>query len=170
MARFYGIPNLTTGGRTDSKLPDCQVGFEKQGNLLLAVLSRANLNNMGGMLESNYTVSYSQLVIDDEIFKRTKRFLRGFSLDRETLAVDLIKQIGPNGQYLGNKHTLQHMREECLVPDISSKGTWEDWERSGGLSLEQVAQKKAQEILRSHKSPTLEEEKIKELEKNYSAG
>jgi trimethylamine--corrinoid protein Co-methyltransferase len=165
MARFYGLPNLTAGGRTDSKVPDCQAGFEKQSNVLLAALSGANLNNMAGLLESCYTASLSQLVMDDEIIKRTKRLLKGFSLDNDKLAVDLIKEVGPGGQYLGNEHTLHHMLDECLVPNISNKGSYEDWKKKGALSLEQVAQLKAKELLRANKSPTLEEEKIKELGK-----
>ena len=165
MARFYGIPNSTTGGRTDSKVADCQSGFERQGNLLLAALAGSNLNIFGGELESTLTTSPSQLVIDDEIIKRTKRFLRGFSVNKETLAVDLIRQVGPGGQYLGNKHTLHHMRNEILLPNMSSKGSYEDWRSKGGLNLEQVAQKKAQELLRTHKPQLLEEVKRKELER-----
>ena len=165
MARFYGIPNSTTGGRSDSKIADCQSGFERQGNLLLAALAGSNLNIFGGALESTMTSSPSQLVIDDEIIKRTRRLLRGFSLDRETLAVDLINQVGPGGQYLGNKHTLHHMRKEIHIPNISSKGSYESWSREGSLNMEQVAQKRAQELLRTHKPQPLGEEKMKELKR-----
>jgi len=165
MARFYGIPNETTGGRTDSKMPDSQAGFEKQGNLLIAALAGSNINNFAGMLESNYTASYSQLVIDDEIIGQTKRYLRGFSVDKEKLAVNIIKQIGPAGQFLGNEHTLKHMKEELSLPKISSKGTYEDWMNKGGHRLEEVARKKAEEVLEARTDPILDEETIKELER-----
>jgi trimethylamine--corrinoid protein Co-methyltransferase len=165
MARFYGIPSSTTGGRTDSKVADCQSGFERQSNLLLAALAGSNLNIFAGELESTMTTSASQLVIDDEIIKRTKRFLRGFSINKETLAVNEIRQVGPGGQYLGHEHTLRHMRNEILIPNISSKGSYEEWISKGGLDLEKVAREKVQEILRTHKPQLLDDQKSKELER-----
>ena len=109
----------------------------------MSVLAGANLNNCAGTLESNYAVSLAQLVIDDDIAKRTKRILAGIAFNEETLAVDLIKEIGPGGQYLGNQHTLDHMRQELCLSDLCSKGTYEDWVKKGSLSLEQMAQKES---------------------------
>jgi trimethylamine--corrinoid protein Co-methyltransferase len=165
MARFYGLPNQCSGGRTDSKIPDCQAGFEKQGNLLLAVLCGANLNNCAGMLESNYAVSLTQLVIDDDIIKRTKRILEGTSWDAERLALDLIKEIGPGGQYLGNQHTLDHMRQELSLSDLTSKGTYENWLKQGGLSLEKTARKKAIKLLAASEPVYLEQTIVQEMDK-----
>ena len=165
MARFYGLPNQCSGGRTDSKIPDCQAGFEKQGNLLLAVLCGANLNNCAGMLESNYAVNLSQLVIDDDIIKRTKRILEGTSYDAERMALDLIKEIGPGGQYLGHQHTLDHMRQELCLSDLTSKGTYENWLKQGGLSLEKTARQKAIELLASSEPVYLEQAVVQEMER-----
>ena len=165
MARFYQMPKEGSGGRTDAKQVDCQAGFEKQGNLLMGVLAGANLNNCAGTLESNYAVSLAQLVIDDDIAKRTKRILEGITFDRETLAEDLIKEIGPGGQYLGNQHTLAHMRRELCLSDICSKGTYEDWAKKGGTPLEQMAINKALELLNFSEPVPLESAAIKELEK-----
>jgi trimethylamine--corrinoid protein Co-methyltransferase len=165
MARFYEMPKEGSGGRTDSKQVDCQAGFEKQGNLLMAVLAGANLNNCAGTLESNYAVSLAQLVIDDDIAKRTKRILEGIVLDEERLAVDLIKEVGPGGQYLGNQHTLAHMRKELCLSDLCSKGPYEDWAKKGSLSLEQMAQKKAFELLNESEPVSLEPAVVKELER-----
>ena len=62
-------------------------------------------------------------------------------------------------------HTLKHMREELSLPDLSSKGVYEDWLRKGGLSLEQVAKIKAQELLNALKPLSLDEDKIEEMER-----
>jgi trimethylamine--corrinoid protein Co-methyltransferase len=59
----------------------------------------------------------------------------------DAFAVDLIKEIGPGGQFLGNSHTLAHMRQEICLSDLCSKGTYEDWAKKERLSLEQMAQK-----------------------------
>jgi trimethylamine--corrinoid protein Co-methyltransferase len=131
----------------------------------MAVLAGANLNNCAGTLESNYAVSLTQLVIDDDIAKRTKRILEGIALDEETLAVDLIKEIGPAGQYLGNQHTLAHMRQELHLPDLISKGTYEDWVKKGSLSLDQMAHNKALALLKDSEPASLESAVVKELDK-----
>jgi len=163
MARFYRIPNQTCGGRTDAKQSDCQAGFEKQGNLLFSALAGANLNNFGGELESNYAVSLSQLVIDDEIIKRVRRSLEGISLEAETLAQELVDSIGPRGQYLGQKHTLDHMRREISVFELSSKSTYEGWLKEGGLSITERAKEKAEKLLQPGQTVPLEKGLVEEM-------
>jgi trimethylamine--corrinoid protein Co-methyltransferase len=74
MAHHYGIPNMTPGGRTDSKAPDEQAAYEKSRTTLMAALAGASLGNMAGLLESNLVASYEQMIIDDEItLERVRR-------------------------------------------------------------------------------------------------
>ena len=107
---------------------DAQSGHEKTITGILPALAGANVIYGLGMLEMGITFDLAQLVIDDDIAKRTKRILAGIALDEETLAVELIKEIGPGGQYLGNQHTLAHMRQELCLSDINLIGTdeWHD--------------------------------------------
>ena len=163
MARFYGLPNLTSGGRHDSKRPDCQAGFETQANVLMAALAGGNLNNFAGILESNFSASFSKLVIDDEIIMNTKRILKGMSIENEKLALDVINELGPLGQYMGNAHTLKHMKEELTIPRISSKGMYAEWQRQGSLDLEEVARRNAQEILKVHQPTPVEDKRLEEM-------
>ncbi|MGQ9586870.1 MAG: trimethylamine methyltransferase family protein [Thermoplasmata archaeon] len=154
MARHYGIPNMTPGGRTDSKMPDVQAGYEKQRTALMAGLAGASLSNMAGLLESNLVASYEQLIIDDEIIGTTERILGGIDFDADSLALDLIDKVGPGGTYLAQRHTMDRFRKEHYVPRVSDRSYYAGWVRSGSKQLREVARMKAKRILReSHPEP-----------------
>jgi trimethylamine--corrinoid protein Co-methyltransferase len=65
-------------------------------------------------MESDLTVAYEKLVIDDEILGMNQRVLRGIEVSDDTLAVDLItdvcEEVGSNRHYLAEFHTAEHMR------------------------------------------------------------
>jgi len=54
-----------------------------------------------GMLEMGMTMSYEDLLIDQEIVRMIRRVLQGIAVNKDTIALDVIKKVGPNGNYLG---------------------------------------------------------------------
>jgi len=148
MARFYGIPNMTPGGRTDSKMPDQQAGYEKARTSLMAGLAGASLGNMAGLLESNLVASYEQLVIDDEIIGTTERILDGIGFDEDALALDLIDRVGPGGTYISQRHTLEWLKKEHFMPVMSDRNYYSVWSKLGSRQMRDVAQEKARKILK----------------------
>ena len=46
MAQFYHIPFYATAGMSDSKLPDCQAGYEKAATMMVAVPPGRTLSTM----------------------------------------------------------------------------------------------------------------------------
>ena len=55
------------------------------------------------------TFSPQQLVIDNEIAGAVRRMLQGFKVTPETVALDVIKDVGPMGNFMYHKHTLDHI-------------------------------------------------------------
>ncbi len=154
MARHYGIPNMTPGGRTDSKMPDVQAGYEKQRTVLMAALAGASLSNMAGLLESNLVASYEQLIIDDEIIGTTERIIEGIAFDEGSMALDLIDKVGPGGTYLAQRHTMERFRKEHYAPRLSDRSYYAGWLRGGSKQLREVARMRAKRMLReSHPEP-----------------
>jgi trimethylamine--corrinoid protein Co-methyltransferase len=148
MARHYGIPNMTPGGRTDSKLPDEQAGYEKARTTLMAALAGASLGNMAGLLESNLVASYEQLVIDDEIIGTTERIMNGVDFDTDAIALDLIEAVGHGGTYLAQRHTLSRLRKEHYMPRMSDRNYYSAWTRAGSKQIGDLARTRAKEILK----------------------
>ena len=87
------------------------MGHEKTLTGLIPALAGANLIYGPGMLESGITFDFAQLVLDSEFIRMIKHVIRGFTVDDESLAVDVIKSVGPSGDFISQKHTLQHMQD-----------------------------------------------------------
>jgi len=178
LAQYYGIPSRGTGGTTDSKVPDIQAGIEKAITLLLASLAGINfIYSFAGTLESTLTMSYEQLVIDNELAGMVLRVLKGVKVDDETLAVDIIENVGPEGHYLTQKHTLENFKKEHYIPVIVNREKWEKWNMSGSKDLRDTARKEVLKILKEHKptplDPGIERELtkiVKEIERRESQG
>jgi trimethylamine--corrinoid protein Co-methyltransferase len=126
MAQHFGIPMYSTGGTTDAKEVDVQCAYETAMSSVLVAMSGANyIHDIAGLMESDLTVSYEKLVIDDEILGMNQRVLRGIEVSEETLAVDLIAKVceesGSNRHFLAEFHTAEHMREEFFFPTLANR-------------------------------------------------
>ena len=130
------------------------MGHEKTLTGLIAALAGANLIYGPGMLESGISFDFAQLVLDNEFAKMIKHTVRGFGVNKEALAVDVIKEVGPAKNFLAHRHTLRHMRTHSQPELIDRKGI-EDWKAAGGTTIYQRAAEKAKRILENHKPEPL---------------
>ncbi|RLI43749.1 hypothetical protein DRO69_08950 [Candidatus Bathyarchaeota archaeon] len=166
LARYYGLPSRGTGGATDSKIPDIQAGFEKATSLLMAASAGINfIYDAAGALESTLTASFEQAVIDNEICGMVARAIRGIDVNDETLAIEIIENVGPGGQYLSQKHTLKHIKGEYYLPKIIKREKREEWEEAGSKDLWKIAREEVKKILKEHQPEPLDKDVEKELEK-----
>jgi trimethylamine---corrinoid protein Co-methyltransferase len=103
-----------------------------------------------GMIETGIVYDLPSLVMDDEILDAVFRIIAGFDVNAIDLDVDLIKRIGPCGNYLAEPETVKMIRN---VSDYSilNRKNHSDWEESGATTLIQRAKEKAFDILKNHK-------------------
>jgi trimethylamine--corrinoid protein Co-methyltransferase len=167
LARHYKIPIYATSGVTDSKIPDVQAGYEKASTALLAALAGANyIHDAAGLLEGAMTAGYAQYVIDNEIIGMALRASRGIDVNPDTLAVDVIDNVGPGGDYLGQEHTMKYMRTETFFTQVADRQNHTNWINSGSKNGWDKADEIARKILETHRTmPILRDthEKIKEI-------
>jgi len=149
MGRYYDLPTYGFGGCSDSKLPDAQAGAEVMMNGMLAGLSGVNLIHDCGYLAGGSIGSMEMAVICNEIAGMIYRIVRGVDVNEETLAVDVIKNVGPGGHYMSQKHTLDHVRE-LYLPTLFDKDSEVTWAKAGKKDIRDVAHVKCKEILREH--------------------
>jgi len=107
-----------------------------------------------GYLEGGMCNSIEQIVICDELIGYTKHFMLPLEINDDTLALDLINEIGPDGDYLGSEHTRKHYREDWY-PKLFDRSNFEDWNSAGAKSLRQRAREKALKILETHQPEPL---------------
>jgi len=148
MARRYGMPAGLGWGGTKAKQPEAQSAYENTLGLALAMVAGADFCFGAGLLDSVQQMSLEELVIADEVFGMVTRLVRGVAVDRETLAVDLIKKLGFRGDYLFEPHTRAHVRELWRAR-LGETGTYEGWKSAGSPRLEDKARAVADGILAS---------------------
>jgi trimethylamine--corrinoid protein Co-methyltransferase len=163
MAHHYNLPMFGLGGGSDSKLPDEQAAAEAALTLMTETLSGAHLVHDVGYLASGMLASYEQMVICNEIISWIKRFTQPVEVSAETLALDLIDEIGPEGQYLVAPHTSSHFREDWQS-DLFDRQHIESWQGAGGTSLRQRAHGRVRELLADHQPEPLPEDMLAALE------
>ena len=163
LADFYKLPSHSTSPDTDAHCHDEQNAWERIMTTQAAMMSGADMIINPGMFATGLTVSYEQLVIDDEIVGYTYRLAKGVEVNPETIAADLIKRVGPTASFLKEAHTLRNLKVEHWMPSISCRSTHARWSQRGRKDVVTVAREKAQKILREHQPNRLSEETLRRL-------
>jgi trimethylamine--corrinoid protein Co-methyltransferase len=163
MAQHYRIPTWGRAGCTDSKTLDQQAGFEAGYEILMQALSGENLIHDVGYLESGLTASLDSIVMCDEMIGAVKRVISGFELSDEALALDIIDNVGPQGHFMTEAHTLEHFRKETWIPRLVDRSSYQHWVEKGRTTLLDRSRKRVKEILEKHQTEPLPEGLLEEL-------
>lgn len=150
IGEYYGLPVFGFAGSSDSKLPDAQAGAEVMQMALMNGLAGVNLCHDCGYLAGGSVGSMEMAVICNDVLGNVLRIIRGTEVNDETLAVEVIKEVGPEGNFLGHKHTLKHIREELYLPTIFDRTPEMTWAKAGSKPIHQVAKERVEKILKEH--------------------
>jgi trimethylamine--corrinoid protein Co-methyltransferase len=161
---LFGVPTSAIGLDTDG-FSGAQTMFQKAQNLAFEVLAGGTVAVGAGCVESIMALSPVQLVLDDEFLAIASRWREGIRVTEETLAVEVVKEVGPRGSYLAETHTLEALRagellDLALAERESRRAVWESM---GSRTLESRAADRAREILSRHEVPPLQDEVLREL-------
>ncbi len=154
MGKYYGLPVFGLGGSTDAKVLDQQTGMEVTISLMTALIHGANIVHDVGFMDAGLQGSLQLQVIANETIGFLRAATRGVVVDDETLALDVIDELGPTGNYLQHPHTLRHYKEP-FHSKLFDKGPYSLWRKKGGLSMEQQAAKVIDEVLATHRCAPL---------------
>jgi len=150
IAKWLGVPMFSTAGCSDSKALDLQAAIEATLSVTIAALSGANLIHDVGYLESGLLGSFDMLVMADEVIGMAKRILSSVQVTAETLAVDVIEQVGPGGHYLTQEHTRRHFRSETWFPTLMDRQMRRAWEAGGSQTMADRVRARVIDILEHH--------------------
>jgi trimethylamine---corrinoid protein Co-methyltransferase len=161
----YDLPIWGTAGCSDSQFPDLQAGAEYGFTLLNAALDGCNLIHDCGYIGQGFIASPEMIVFADEVIGMVKRYMRGFEIDDEHLAIDVIKRVGPGGHFLSEKHTLDHFMQEHWRPDLFNRENLPNWVKKGKKTVDRKLIEKALEIIEKHKPEPLPQDVKKSLDR-----
>jgi len=139
------------------------MGHEKTLTGIIPALAGANLIYGPGMLESGITFDFAQLVLDNEFVGMIKHVVRGFPVDDESLAVEVIKTVGPSKDFLGERHTLEHMQIHSQ-PEFLDRNRMETWQAAGAVDSYAKAAEKARYLLQNHTPEPLPDKVVAEIQ------
>ena len=174
---YLGIP-VVTPVSPDSHLLDMQECYELGFSLLPQMLSGARSVVVHG-LDTTRAINNELLLLLDDMVISAQRILDGIDVSRETLAVDVIRDVCSKieknrrcGHFLDQRHTLKYYEKEHRPrkDSVFEKHRREKWMDLGSKSFIQRAHERVQEILKTHKPEPISKEleaKIAEIHTKY---
>lgn len=165
IARSYGLYAVGVNeGLSDSNLiDDAQSGFERGISLINGIYSKADILAHQGICGQDSCGSILQLIIDNEFLSFLKRYFNYFSVNTDTMAEKVICETGIKGNYLINKHTLDHFRNEIYSPDLLNRDNWDSWVKNGKKTTKSRAMEKYFKIMEMDPIEPIEEHKMKAI-------
>ena len=158
----YGLPTLLGAcGPMASKLPDAQYGYEKAMACTIGALSGGSIINAIGGLHGELTYHPVVSVLDNDMAGMIGRFLEGLHVNEETLALDLIQQVGPiPGFFLGESHTRENWHKEQFVPQVFDQLTYTEWQAAGKKSAIDNAKERVNELIANYEHDLPEDKEV----------
>jgi trimethylamine--corrinoid protein Co-methyltransferase len=163
---YYRVPfGYGTGGVTDSTRIGVQAGIEKGLTTMCCALAGVEVihDAASGILDAGKAVSYEQMVIDAEICRIVRHYLKGIDITDAAMALDVIAEVGPGGSYLTSPHTAQNFRQEILLSEI--------WREDGEGELEPAvanARRRVDDILSGEAEPILSAAQLEGMAKVWT--
>jgi trimethylamine--corrinoid protein Co-methyltransferase len=169
MGRFYGLPTWGYAGHSDSCTMDEQAAADAAFSVLASLLAGSNLVHDVGYLEAGLTTSPEMIVFTAEMIDMLRRFMDGVSLDAESLALDVIHNVGPGGEFLSTDHTMAHFRD-FWEPTLFSRQRVDEWMETGSQRLGDRLREKTVAIMEEHEPEPLSDQARQEIEHILDSG
>jgi trimethylamine--corrinoid protein Co-methyltransferase len=163
LARRLGLPCDSYGLSTSATRLDAQFAYERLVNAFVPALAGVDILSGVGTTDSGMAGALEIAVIDDEITSLLKHVVRGCAVDDDTLAFDVMRDvILGDGVFLGEEHTVKHLRRGALwMPRISVRSTADESEGEGVVAR---AKARAAHILNTHRVEPLPDDVGRQLD------
>jgi trimethylamine--corrinoid protein Co-methyltransferase len=163
LAHHFGIPIFGAAGCSDAKIFDGQAAAEAALSLFNNMINGVNLIHDIGYLDCAMTGSLELVLLSNEIIGWLRHYLSRLEISEETLALDLIHEIGPDGHFIETEHTFRHVRDDWQ-PSIFDRCNYQGWVEKGGTTLQQRATQSVQDLLASHRATPLPDKMVTSLQ------
>lgn len=152
VVHYCGLPMYSQSGCTDTKKMDMQSAMEASLSINAAMMSGANFVHDNGYTESGLTGDIFQTVLDDELIAMARIVEGGVEVNEETMAADVIDNVGPGGHYLYEEHTMKWFRKQWM-PTLMDRNSYESWEEQGKKTLKDRVIEKTRDLVDNYEGP-----------------
>jgi len=162
MGKYLDLPIRMPSMLRDSKMLDAQAGFETG---MVGTVTGLIADLMDGMqLDMDLVVDFADLIFCDECMAGIRRMARELVVDEDSIALDVMKEVGPGSTFLSHSHTYEHFRRELWDPELMERRNWDLWEKDGSLDIFKVAENKMLGMLAEKPAALLPEEAEKRID------
>lgn len=165
LVRFYGVP-MRASGVCAANVPDGQSMWETSNSLWSAVMSGTNMvYHAAGWLEGGLIASPEKFVMDCEVLQMIQRYFEEatFATGPEDIAIDAIREVGPNGHYFGVQHTQDRYQTAFYAPFVSDWRNYEAWNLDGAVWTQERAHRLYKQIIAEFEPPEMNGDHQEEL-------
>jgi trimethylamine--corrinoid protein Co-methyltransferase len=158
LARFYNLP-MRSSGVCAANVPDGQAMWETSNSLWAALQSGTNMvYHAAGWLEGGLIASPEKFVMDCEVLQQMQRYLEPQLCDTspDALAIDTIREVGPNGHFFGTQHTQDRYTTAFYQPFVSDWRNYEAWEAAGAVWTPERAHRIYKDIIANFEEPPMD--------------
>jgi len=165
ISRFYNLPTFGFAAVSDSPAIDVQCGMEMMWSVLVNALAGLNLCHDVGYLNSGLVFSLESLLLGNDIISAVSHFTDGIEVSEETLALDVIDKVGPEGDFLLEETTAKFLKQEGWYSQLLNKKQFQAWKADGSKTVNQRLEEKAHKIIEEDVPPLISNDEMKELDK-----
>ncbi len=160
LAHAQGISSLSLGGNSNAH----EIGWQyaKEDPTLISILTGSEMILRFGTLEGATIASLEAMILDNDKLFDDRITASGFEITPETMALDVIREVGPRGTFLSQKHTVRNMRNIPLS-DMTMKTNEKGRKKADGVI--EIAREEVRRILEDHNPDPLDSSIQKELDK-----
>jgi trimethylamine--corrinoid protein Co-methyltransferase len=157
MARRYNLPASTgdfTGFRVAGDRKETLFGAFSR---CYAASSHTDIVTGLGSIDDAKGICFKELLIDAYTWECCRKYLETVDISEEKLALDVMKQVGPRGNFLTHRHTSRNFRNELIAWDEEK---YDLLTMEGGEQLEKAGEL-VDNILKEHQVAPLDESIVK---------
>ena len=164
LMRYLGLPFMSNLGGSDSPIFDQQAAADQMMQIMTGTLTGASLNMFTGFIETGMSGALESLVMANELIGVARYFAGGLDINTETLAEDVIHEVGPMNQFIAEEHTIDHYKERWM-PDIFFRDGYDAWARAGKKDLRDRCTERVDAIIEKGPKKPRDPELLKELDR-----
>ena len=167
MAAYYGLLSRGDISQTDAPVCDFQAGAESMFQFFSALSCGLNLLPGCGLLGSFMGASLEKMIMDVECFEYVTKALTPLKFGDDDLALDIIAEVGPKGNFINHPHTFKRFRTEFHNPLVFRRQSYPRWRKAGSLPLTELAAKTVDLRLEQYRPPDIDPDLKKDLSKYF---
>ena len=145
--RYMGLPFCSNYVATNCDTFSQVAAFDKSVQAYMAILTGTNMVMGMGSFKSGSYMRFSDFVFSNEVVDFLKILHSGIEISEETLAEDVIDEVGPGGVFFSEEHTLDRIHDFWRADLLQTNATAQEIDKALNQRVKEILAKGPQHPL-----------------------